>query len=352
MKMIFRLFLIPLILVIGIGSYFVWEFLIKPAHSPNVKQIVVEVEPGDHLNAVVSKLSRQNIHIPELPFKVWNRLTTAHKRLHVGEFEIPVSNSSAFDIINAVLDAQPKGHRITIREGLNIWDIAKIFNEAPLNVPEETFLGWMRSPEKMRAAGVPVENLDSKLASLEGYLFPDTYTFFKYTSPEVLVDQMIELFKKNTAPILSQHQWGNSPEGRHRLLTLASIVEKESGDLDEQPVIASVYWNRIRKNMRLQADPTTIYGLMPNFNGNLTRKNLRERTPYNTYKMKGLPAGPIANIGVSTAKATVSPATTDYLFFVSKNDGTHIFSKDYKTHDKWVTEYQRKRRSKKSSAID
>lgn len=132
---------------------------------------------------------------------------------------------------------------------------------------------------------------------------------------------------------------------RHQLLTLASIVEKETGSAGERDVIAGVFYNRLKKGMRLQSDPTTIYGIK-DFNGNLTRADLQRRTPYNTYVISGLPAGPICNPGAAAIKAVLSPAKVSYLYFVSRNDGSHHFSRTLKEHNRAVYTFQKRRRSK------
>ncbi len=349
MKKLF-LFIVPvLILVVGFFTLNYWRFAIKSAYHGKSSTIVVDVKPGTSLYSLKAELESKGLVVPLLPFKIWARLSDASSRLHVGEFEVNLGDSSVLDIINQILNSSPMGYKIVIREGINIWDIQDIFTKPPLSVDPATFQSWIRSPDRIKRMGIPNLNPSGSSPSLEGYLFPETYTFHKYTSPEKLIDKMLDLFESNVAPILAKHPWGNTPEGRYKLLTLASIVEKESGNFEEQPTIASVYWNRLHKGMRMQADPTTIYGLMPNFDGNLKKIHLLQATPYNTYKIKGLPAGPIANPGASAVQATVDPATTDYIFFVSKNDGTHIFSTDYKTHEKYVNEFQRKRRNRKSN---
>ncbi|NCN41815.1 endolytic transglycosylase MltG [bacterium] len=342
-KVLFTILPIVFIAITTI-AFGAWQFHLKTAYNGASSSLKVDVKPGMSLNALREELTIKDIVIPEIPFKIWTRLSDAASRLHVGEFEINVSENSASEILEQILSGTPLGYKIVIREGINIWDIQNIFAEEPLNVDPAIFQKWIRAPHRLKRMGVPEPKAEGVEATLEGFLYPETYTFHKYTSPEKIIDKMLELFEENIAPTLAKHPWGNTPEGRHRLITLASIVEKESGNFDEQPTIASVYWNRLNKGMRMQADPTTIYGLMPNFDGNLKKVHLLTPSPYNTYKMKGLPAGPIANPGKSAVQATVDPASTDYLFFVSRNDGTHVFSKDYKTHDKYVNEYQRNRR--------
>ena len=192
----------------------------------------------------------------------------------------------------------------------------------------------------------------ARSGTLEGFLFPETYQYEKETSIESLIDSALSQFKERALPILKEHPWASTHEGLYKLVTLASIVEKESGHADEQPMIASVFWNRIEKKMRLQSDPTTIYALFPNFDGNLRRVHLNEKTDYNTYQIPSLPLGPIANPGLSAIQAVLNPESSDYLYFVSKGDGYHIFSKDYETHRQRVVQYQIKGRKKRSAASE
>ncbi len=177
--------------------------------------------------------------------------------------------------------------------------------------------------------------------SLEGYLFPDTYQFAKRTPPHEIVRRMVtqfqtvydESFRKRAA------QLGMT---LREVVTLASIIEKETGNASERGLISAVFHNRLKKKMRLQSDPTVIFALT-DFNGNLTKKDLSAPSPYNTYRFIGLPPGPIANPGKESLYAALYPANVDYLYFVSKNDGTHFFSKNLREHNGAVNKYQRRR---------
>ena len=141
-----------------------------------------------------------------------------------------------------------------------------------------------------------------------------------------------------------------SSQKRHDLITLASIIEKETGASFERPTISGVFHNRLKKRMRLQSDPTTIYGIYEKFTGNLRKKHLLQKTPYNTYKIFGLPLGPISNPGLESLKAAITPKKHNYLYFVSKNDGTHKFSRNYKDHLKAVTAFQKNRAARKGKS--
>lgn len=349
MKNFFATFLLVLCLISAALAYFSWQFYVHPASSQPQK-LVVDVPPGSNLTAVVQGLNSDKVLIPIISMKIWNTLTQASQKLKVGEYEINTSDSP-HRILMSLINGPSKSYKITIKEGTHIWDILEVFKKSVLSVQDSTYMSWIQDPQRLDRMGVPHFKDPRVKRTLEGFLFPETYQFYKYHSPEEVIDHMLDLFEKRVKGLLAQHPWGNTPEGRYKLLILASIVEKESSSFEEQPIVASVYWNRIRKGMKLQADPTTIYGLMPNFNGNLTRANLTEATPYNTYAVTGLPPTPIANPSESAIRAVINPASTEYLFFVSKNDGTHIFSKDYATHNKYVNEFQRSKRSR-SSEVD
>jgi UPF0755 protein len=195
----------------------------------------------------------------------------------------------------------------------------------------EKFLAEASAPELLESLGLTKEGI-------EGYLFPSTYYFMPATSERNIILAMAEQFRKVTWPALerSEGAGGLTP---HQLITLASIIEKESRLEAERPLISAVFHNRLRLGMPLQSDPTVIYGLR-DFDGNLTRKHLQEPTPYNTYRNIGLPPGPICNPGLSAVKAALEPADVPYLYFVSKNDGSHHFSANLEAHNQAVKTFQ------------
>jgi UPF0755 protein len=220
--------------------------------------------------------------------------------------------------------------RVTLPEGITAREMGKIL---------ET-VGVIRAAEFVDAAYDPDAPQRWGLAgpSLEGYLFPDTYRFARGLDAFHVIGVLVRRFREVAEPLFS--------EARERGLdllqwvTLASLVEKETGDPAEKPKVAAVFLNRLSRGMRLESDPTVIYGLL-DFDGNLRREDLARDTPYNTYTRGGFPAGPIANPGRSSLEAVARPARVPYLFFVSRNDGTHVFSVTYEQHRKAVNRYQR-----------
>ncbi|WP_018693215.1 endolytic transglycosylase MltG [Algicola sagamiensis] len=177
----------------------------------------------------------------------------------------------------------------------------------------------------------------------EGWLLPETYRFSTETKASTIILQAYQLMEEKLEEIWLTRPAETPLKSAYDALILASIVEKETGQASERPVISGVFHNRLKKKMRLQTDPTVIYGIGPSFDGNITRAHLRQKTPYNTYVIKGLPPTPIANPGAEAIQAAVHPAKVKYLFFVSKGNGTHQFSATLKEHNKAVNQYQRKK---------
>jgi UPF0755 protein len=198
-------------------------------------------------------------------------------------------------------------------------------------VEKEQFLAAAENPDLLSSLGLQGKGI-------EGHLFPNTYHFTPAASPREILLAMTEQFRKVFEPLASQANESNALTF-YEILTLASIIEKETGLDAERPLVSAVFHNRLKLKMPLQSDPTVIYGLK-NFNGNLTRKDLQDPNPYNTYRIPGLPPGPICNPGFSSLKAALYPAPVPFLYFVSKNDGTHLFSENLESHSNAVKSYQ------------
>ena len=222
---------------------------------------------------------------------------------------------------------------VTIPEGYTAREIADQL-EAQRLMSAELFLATVTDPTLIDQLGI-------KATSLEGYLFPSTYHATRRTTSEELVRRMVHEFRDATKGL----DWtaaGPRKLTPHQVVTLASIIEKETSRDDERPLIAAVFHNRLKRRMPLQSDPTVIYAL-DGFDGNLRKTDLRVKSPYNTYRVVGLPPGPIANPGLASIEAALHPAPVNYLYFVSKNDGTHVFSATLAEHQKAVARYQLKR---------
>jgi UPF0755 protein len=238
-------------------------------------------------------------------------------------------------LLRKIASGDVVAYLITFPEGVTIFDVARNIESAGLS-PGTAVL--QKAADAQFAASLGIEG-----ESLEGYLFPETYKFNRGSSPEVILRRMVDRF--NT--VFNQDMEKQAAAvglSRKELITFASLVEKETGCAEEKPVIAAVFLNRLGKGMRLDCDPTVIYSLkLENsaFNERLNRNHLKKESPYNTYLNVGLPPGPICSPGLDSIQAVLHPAKVSYLYFVSKNDGTHQFSETLAEHNRAVAAYQR-----------
>lgn len=306
-------------------------YLTRPL-TDNGKDQVVTVNEGMTLKEISSALEHRGLIRNKLIFMTWARLKGYSRKIKAGEYRL---NSSMTPI--RIMEVLTRGvmltYTVTIPEGYSIKQIADVFSEQGLAAGDE-FIEYALKSDSPGKYGI-------ESPSLEGYLYPDTYIFARGLSVSSIIDVMVGRFKEIVTPlndIITER--GMS---LNELVTLASIIEKETGKTEERPLIASVFLNRLRKNMRLESDPTVIYGIK-DFSGNIKKKDLTTHTPYNTYLIRGLPPGPISSPGLASLMAVLNPDETDYLYFVSKNDGSHHFSKTFEEHNRAVYRYQKKRR--------
>lgn len=348
-------FLVILFLFLGLGSFYAHHNFVSNPNQTLKTEVIIDIAPGTTFNGILKKLAEQNIVVPEIPAKIMARILKLDKKVKVGEYQLAPPLSS-LQILEAVTSGRSLQRNLLVKEGYNRWDIKTAWLALPY-FKEKDFEALMKDPELLQKMRIPSEakilqasRLTQSEArgfrSLEGYLFPETYSIQKYDSVKTVITEMLTQFDGRARDILNKHPWATDDLGFYRLLTLASVVEKESGNGEEQPLVASVFWNRLKKKMPLQSDPTTIYGLMPNFDGNLKRIHLTTFSVFNTYKIPELPVGPICNPGEKALRAVLSPAATPYLYFVSRGDGSHIFAEDYKSHDRNVKEFQLKIKQK------
>ncbi len=299
------------------------------ADTPSPQWTSFSIKPGEPLSQISENLEKQEIITSCVMFRIYARIKGEAKQIKAGEYRLS-SAMTPRAVLDKIVSGRVAAFRLTIPEGLNIKEIARLVERAGFGT-EEMFQAAAHDKTLVLDMGISAD-------SCEGYLFPETYFFPKHTPPETIIRHMVNRFTT-----VFTKQWENRTEklgfSRHEIVTLASIIEKETGKASERPIISSVFHNRLKKGMRLASDPTVIYGI-PDFNGNITRKDLETKTPYNTYKINGLPPGPIASPGKMALKAALFPADTDYLFFVSKKDTTHKFSKTFKDHNEAVRKYQ------------
>jgi UPF0755 protein len=337
---ILRIFIgIAVLAGIGLGGV-AWQLgLFRVPGEP----VVIVVERGSNFLQLAHQLKEhgviQNDRMLRWYINFWGR----GKRLQRGEFEL-YQNMSIPGVVNALTNGKPIEHKFTVPEGYNIFQIAELLEEKGLG-KRNLFLKAAHSKEVTKY--IPTASEESHPRSIEGYIFPDTYLIQKIFSEEEIAEIMVARFREVYAKL--KDSIAASPVVQelhltpHQVITLASIVEKETGAASERPMIATVFLNRLRKHMRLQTDPTVIYGVWERdgmFSGNIHRRDLTTPTDYNTYVINGLPPGPIASPGQQAIQAVLNPQEHDYLFFVSKNDGTHEFSKDFRSHAKAVQALQ------------
>ena len=311
--------------------------MIRWAESPVLSESdhppskIIVVTSGSTFQQVATLLDAAGLIKSRSAFLWLGRAQEAERKIQPGEYELHAAMPPA-DILAKLLSGRVLLHSVTIPEGYTISQIADVLEGQGITDRAE-FVRLAHDKTFMKTLGVPAE-------SVEGYLYPDTYRFPRSTAGKDVIKAMVDQLNH----VLSEEWNGRAKElhfTMHEVLTLASVIEKETGSADERPHISSVFHNRLKKRIPLQSDPTVIYGL-PNFDGNLRKKDLSHPSPYNTYRWAGLPPGPIASPGAESIRATLYPATTPDLYFVSKNDGTHHFSATLVQHNQAVEKYQKR----------
>lgn len=295
--------------------------------------VAFAVKTGDTFGKVNQRLYDKGLIPNTRIFHYYAKYKGAMTKLRAGEFTIP-NGSTMPQILDVLINGTPNLRSVTIPEGKNMYEVAKLVAQAGIT-SEEAFLNAVQHPDLLSM-------LETTAPSLEGYLFPETYRFAPNTPAKEVVKAMLDQFKKKTEEVKFNHPFLN----KHQVVILASVVEKETGAKVERPAIAGVFTNRLKKRMRLESDPTTIYGIWKRYQGNIKKADLLEMTPYNTYKIPALPVGPISNPSLEAIKAVLNPESHEFLFFVSKNDGTHVFTKNYQDHSKAVDDFQRNSRAR------
>jgi len=315
------------------AAFFLWLSLTTPYKGFPEARTRVEVRKGANSRSILRKLRAAGVLRDDFIPLLYLAALRHGDSLKAGIYEFTAAASAA-EVIEKLIDGDVILKSITLREGLDRFAIAALMAAE----------GFGKAPEWKTLTADPelIRDLDPRAGSLEGYLYPDTYKLTPGTPPRVIVQIMAANFRKQFGGELALLANGLD---LHDTVTLASIVETEASLPQERPLVASVYLNRVRANMPLQADPTVIYAmkLAGQWNGNIRRVDLRLGSPYNTYAQRGFPPGPIANPGLASLKAAASPATTNFLYFVSRNDGSHVFSSTLAEHNRNVDRYQRRR---------
>ena len=330
MRRLLLFLLFPLLLALGYclvaGS---WLLLTPVAPS---QPVFVDIQPGSTLQQIAQDLQRRSVIRSALVLKLLARWQGQGSRIHAGRYQFTAASTPAA-ILQRLLEGDVEKASLTIPEGFSLEQIIARIDSSGYG-DKETLRQWAYDPAFIAEMGISA-------TSLEGYLFPETYLFAPGSGEKQLLRMMVnELSRQLDKKLLQQAKQLNL--NRHQLITLASIIEKETAKSEEMPLISGVFHNRLARNMRLQTDPTVIYGI-EDFDGNLTRKQLNTLTPYNTYLQPGLPPGPIASPGLQALQAAARPAATDYLYFVARGDGSHHFSRTLKEHNAAVRKFQLRR---------
>jgi UPF0755 protein len=327
MRLRFLTFVILLVLVAGTAAVAWVTVRTAPPLPPEGATVVIP--EGSGVAEIAHRLEVAGVVRSALLFRVWARIAGRDRTIQPGTYRF----EGAVDVNDVLtrLAAGVASVEVTIPEGLTVRETADLLAARGLG-SAESFRCLATDPEFLLAAGVPGPQL-------EGFLFPDTYRFAPDTDPTEVLGTMVRRFHER----FDAERHRRAHERRltiNEVLTLASIVEKETGKAAERPLIAAVFANRLRIGMPLQSDPTVIYSLRA-FDGNLTRADLANPSPYNTYVARGLPPGPIANPGLAAIDAALAPADSPALYFVSRNDGSHEFSTTLADHNRAVARFQR-----------
>ncbi len=333
MKLIKTITLVAIIAVLG-ASFYLYQFN-KTAMDPQatMKKVEFDLLRGMKPLEIATNLEKAGI-ISNARMVYWiGKIMQGWTGIKAADYELSPSMSpdQIFKIFKSGIGIQ---HSILVREGDNIYQVAASFQEAGL-AKKDVALKLLKNRDFIIALGLGNEGL----RSLEGYLFPNTYFYDKHDQMASVVKRMTDAFLRSWTPEvdLRARELGMS---RLQVVTLASMIEKETGAAFERPIISAVFHNRLRKKMRLQSDPTTIYGMWERYTGNIHKSDLLAKSDYNTYTIPSLPVGPISNPHPDSLKAALYPNEVEYLYFVSKNDGTHVFSRTYEEHNGWVKKTQ------------
>lgn len=287
------------------------------------------ISPSENFSSINARLSKQQLIKSARLFHRYSQFKGVLNKYKAGHYIIR-HNSNLLDVYNTLINERSHAMLFTVPEGKNMFEIAKMLEDNKITSYQE-FISLARDKAFLQELNI------SDADSVEGYLYPETYDFAPNLPAKAVIKTMVNQFRKKIASV-DLNSTSYTPK---QVLILASMVEKETGDKKERPMIAGVFLNRLQKKMRLQSDPTTIYGVYENYKGNLTKKDLLAPSDYNTYTLSALPIGPICNPGIDAIKAVLKPEMHHYLYFVSMNDGTHVFSETYEAHEAAVQKWQR-----------
>ena len=335
MKRAFLFVCVMLIAGLVLASLRFYLYCVTPHRPLQPATAEATIPEGASFRKTAAILEQQGVITDPLLFVLLAKIKKAEYSIKAGQYSITLP-VTPLDIIDKLVRGEVVLISVTIPEGSNLFDIARILEQAGLK-PSADVLRKATDGGFARSMGLE----DNE--TMEGFLFPDTYKFCRSMHLDQMLTRMAVRFRDVFALELqaAPAAGGLSPR---QLVVLASLVEKEAANPSERAVIAGVFYNRLKLGMRLECDPTVAYGARledPSFTGRLRKKHLQAANSYNTYQIKGLPAGPICNPGLASLRAVLKPASVDYLFFVSRNNGTHQFSRTLEQHNRAVNQYQR-----------
>jgi len=324
--------LVLLIVVAGVAGWF-WLSIEYPYRGFSRQGVFVDLPHGASTRAVARLLKENGVIRSALAFRIYAR-RHPKRRLQAGEYRFDHA-ISGHDVFWQIADGHIYEQPFTVREGETIFDIAREL-EAGKFMSASEFLAAAKNPELVR-------DMSPKATTLEGFLYPATYHLPRHPVAVELTAEMVKKFKEEWNRIAATAPIAPSSAIAGPIVTLASLVERETPKPDERPLVAGVFENRLSKNMRLQCDPTVIYALEQTgqYQGTLTGDDLRFDSPYNTYEHGGLPPGPIGNPGEVSLTAAMSPEKTPFLYFVANTQGGHFFAATLEEHNRNVTRYRR-----------
>ena len=313
----------------GFSAWLGYRFLHSPG-PPLSYPVRIFIPEGSTLQGTAERLAVEKLITNAKFFSLWARVTGADRRIQSGEYLFTAA-ITPIELLRVLIQGKTLRLTVTVVEGATFKQIVTLLAAKGLGA-EEQFLCLNIDQNFLARWGLPPQGM-------EGYLYPATYQFSRRASPEEILGRMIERFYAALSPRLYRkiNALGSDV---HEMLTLASLIEKETGTASERNLVSAVFHNRLRQGMPLQCDSSVIYGVS-NFNGNLTRQHLMTPSPYNTYLLRGLPPGPIASPSIDSMLAALNPAQSNYLYFVARGDGTHEFSADLSAHNRAVRRFQK-----------
>ncbi len=322
-------------LATGAAAFWGWREIHRPGPGTPGEAAIFVVEPGEGGGRILRRLENDGRIRSALLARAYLRWGLGSPSLKAGDYELAPGLSTV-----AVLDKLRRGEirtlAVTLVEGLTTDETAQVLGAAGLGESGRLRAAFA-SPER-------IADLDPSASHLEGYLFPDTYRFARNAGESEIADALVAAFRRHYESSVRPLRAADDRRPLRELVILASLVEKEAKLDSERAIIAAVYANRLRRGIGLYADPTIIHGLklLGRWNGNLTKADLRMESPWNTYRVPGLPPGPICSAGLASLEAAARPAEVPFLYFVSRNDGSHVFAETLSEHNRNVERWQKR----------